>query len=843
MELLRNEINAVRNSLMNYAILCLLIITLPATIFSILNLISKGYLPDYGISIFETLFVLSLYIFRNIIGQEFKAHIITISFIVGGLAGNLFFGSVGDQFLSVIGIALITLFYGKKPGIIYFFLVFSGFLILQLLFSEHIVERHINYNEYFNDIRNWIISIITLVVTAIILIFSISYFYHFLINLVKDLEKKNNELDILNTAYKDVMAKLETSEKKYKGIFKTLKEGVILTDEEGNIIDCNQATEDILGIPKDTILTINLHTKNFNLVYPDLTPVPNEECPGVKTLINGLPIYNFEVGMQNEDNIKWLILNSATLKAEGYGVFLTLNDITDSKNLEKEQIIFNRYFETFLEHITDYVCFKDKEGKIVFCSQSLAQITGHCYWKELVGKNYDDIFPLEAAKNYKDEDNIVYQTGKKLLGSVNTFYDNNSEIRYEQTNKIPLFDENNNVVGIISISRDITEMLREKELIQEKEEKINLLLNSTAEGIYGIDVDGNCTFANKSCINMLGYSNEEELLGKNIHNLIHHSYGNGKTMDFKECNIHKAILQNIEIYNDEEVFWTKDGSKIDVEYFSFPQIQQDKVVGSVVTFIDISERKKTEKQIINFAKDLQKLNSDKDKFIRILAHDLKNPFNSIIGFSDYIIKNIDQINKEEIEEYSKIINESSEKAYTLLEEILLWLKVQSGQLIVQKNDIELRSIVLSIIENLSPLAQNKSIKLSCNIPQGIYIEADINMFKTILRNLITNSIKFTNENGEIEVMIENKEKKIKIIVSDNGIGMSQELARKLFTEQINHTEEGTKGEKGTGLGLTIIKELVHKHNELIWAESEIGKGSKFIFTMPKLIKQDNDSNL
>jgi len=191
-------------------------------------------------------------------------------------------------------------------------------------------------------------------------------------------------------------------------------------------------------------------------------------------------------------------------------------------------------------------------------------------------------------------------------------------------------------------------------------------------------------------------------------------------MAFSECSIQKTIIYNIETHCEDEVFWKKDGNKLEVEYFSFPQIQNGKVVGSVVTFIDISERKKTEKQIIGFAKDLQKLNSDKDKFIRILAHDLKNPFNSIIGFSDYIIKNIDNIEKEEIEEFSKMINESSEKAYTLLEEILLWLKVQSGQLSIQKINIELRSIVLSIIENLSPLAQNKSIKLSCNIPQNIW---------------------------------------------------------------------------------------------------------------------------
>ena len=213
----------------------------------------------------------------------------------------------------------------------------------------------------------------------------------------------------------------------------------------------------------------------------------------------------------------------------------------------------------------------------------------------------------------------------------------------------------------------------------------------------------------------------------------------------------------------------------------------------------------------------------------------------ILLSAEYIIQNLGSIEKDEIEEFTKMINDSSEKAYTLLEEILLWLKVQSGQLSVQKTKIELRNIVLNIIENLSPLAQNKSIKLNCNIPQDVYIEADINMFKTILRNLITNSIKFTNENGEIEVNIEEIEKRIMIIVADNGVGMSQDLAKNLFTDQVNQTEEGTKGEKGTGLGLTIIKELVQKHKELIWAESEIGKGSRFIVTMPKITKKDEET--
>ncbi|MDD4683658.1 MAG: PAS domain S-box protein [Bacteroidales bacterium] len=830
---LRQEMNAARDKLFKYSILSILILAIPAIVFSLIQIIKYGF--DINYVLFCSMFILisAIFLLRNKLSIILKSHIVGSLFLISGFIGNLFFGFSGGHFLCLIGIAIITVLYGKKLGIIYSIIALLGYIFIEYIILNNLFVREIDFNAFNANFISWIYALFTIFITAIILISSINYINKAFISLVKKLDKNNIELNILNSSYKDVFVKVEESERKYKAIFQTLNEGVILTDQEGNIIDCNKATEDILGASKSDLLSVNLHSKNFSFIYPNLSPVPDEECPGVKTLEKGVSISGFEVGLQQEDQIKWISLSSEPLKIEGYGVFLTLHDLTQKKKMEQEQVVFNRYFEAFLEHITDYVIFKDINGKIVFCSQSLAQLTGYSSWKNLIGKNYSDILPEESALQYESEDKIILSTGKRLEGKVNMFLGNDSEIRYEQTNKVPLLDEDMNVVGIISISRDITDLKREKDLIEEQEEKFNLILNSTAEGIYGLDLNGNCTFVNQSCIEMLGYSKGEELLGQNMHNLIHHSNANGEPISQYDCNINHTLQHGEEMSSDKEVFWKKDGTSLPVEYFSYLQINEGKIVGAVVTFLDITERKERSKQIINSTKKLQKLNSDKDKFIRILAHDLKNPFNSIIGFSEYIIDNLEEIDKNTIKEFTSIINESSENAYQLLEEILLWLKVQSGKLSVEKKEVELRQIVLNVIEGLKTNAQTKDIKLSCSIPESVYIESDINMLKTILRNLINNSIKFTDEKGEIEVKMEEKEDKINIIVSDNGVGMSKEEASRIFTNDSYQTKEGTNGEKGTGLGLTIIKDLVQSHDETIWAESEIGKGSDFIFTMPK----------
>ncbi len=827
---LKNEIKSVRDRLINYSLLALLVLATPIFVVSLIY--SFKVSNSFSIHFLEFGFIALIFAFRHKINSFLKANIVASLYVLAGIMGVYFFGISGGYFLSVIGIALITLFYGKRLGIIYSIIATLSFVIIQSLYFEGYIVRQIDYNEFNESLNNWIAAFFTLVITSFILIFSISIFYDYLSLLFTNLDTNNNQLNNLNLAYQNVLQQVEDSETKYKKIFQSLSEAVIVSDEEGNVIDCNDAAIKLFGFNREFFLSINLHTTDFKYFYPDLTPMHKEECPGKKSLDTGLPYRNIEIGFQTNEGIKWIIINSELFNIKGYGVYLTLHDITHEKQKTEELHVFNQYFSTFLNNISDFIYFIDKEGKILFCSQSFAHLNTKTSWKSLVGKAVIDVIPSGYADIYVKDDAQISSTGEAIIGKIEKHISYEGSDIYIQTSKWPICNDNDEVIGIIGISRDITEFVEEKNNLQNKTNMINLLLNSTAEGIYGMDLDGNCTFVNHACLKILGYNSEEEFLSKNTHNLIHHSHKDGSNMPIEECKIRLATDKGIEVSCEDDVFWKKDNTSIAVEYYSYPQIVDKKVVGGVVTFMDITERKENEKKLKNYNTELKRLNTDKDNFIRILAHDLKNPLNSIMGFSEFILSNYDDIDDHTIKEYCSIINESSIKTFELMEEILLWLKVQSGKLKSNPTQLEPYQIAESISKTLMPITQNKLITIENKIPSDLIIKADINMTKTIIRNLISNAIKYSQVGGKIIINSEKRDNETIIYVEDYGVGMSEKEVEDVFLPHNTQSKEGTMGEKGTGFGLLICNELVLKQDGKIWIESQEGKGSKFIFSLP-----------
>ena len=234
----------------------------------------------------------------------------------------------------------------------------------------------------------------------------------------------------------------------------------------------------------------------------------------------------------------------------------------------------------------------------------------------------------------------------------------------------------------------------------------------------------------------------------------------------------------------------------------------------------------------NNEKILKIMNEDKDRFISILAHDLKNPFNSLLGLTDLLKKNINKYDLNRIEKQVNIINKITHETYDLLESLLLWSKSQSGKLIFNSQKIVFSEICNKVIINLSPQAKIKKITINFNEPTKTILSADINMLKIILRNLISNAIKFTDTNGQIDVYTEKKHKNAIISIKDNGVGIKKENQEKIWDSTHPISTYGTANEKGTGFGLTVCKELVDKQGGKIWVESEFGKGSTFKFTLP-----------
>ena len=229
---------------------------------------------------------------------------------------------------------------------------------------------------------------------------------------------------------------------------------------------------------------------------------------------------------------------------------------------------------------------------------------------------------------------------------------------------------------------------------------------------------------------------------------------------------------------------------------------------------------------------IEELNASKDKFFSIIAHDLKNPFQTIIGFSEMQKEEIKSGNFAGIEEYAGLINTSAIQTFRLLENLLEWANSQRGKILYNPVPINLNELFNEEFIVLNDMAIEKNILLKSFFQDNLIIIADKNMIKTILRNLISNSIKFTHINGKVEVkaMVENSQ--VEISVSDNGIGMTKETVAKLFRIDINFSTSGTANEKGTGLGLLLCKEFVEKHGGKIWVESESGKGSTFKFFIP-----------
>ena len=238
------------------------------------------------------------------------------------------------------------------------------------------------------------------------------------------------------------------------------------------------------------------------------------------------------------------------------------------------------------------------------------------------------------------------------------------------------------------------------------------------------------------------------------------------------------------------------------------------------------------RQIRELNLQLEKLNQNKDRFITILGHDLKSPFTSILGFLELLTDDIRKFTIDEIESHVNIINDASKQTYNLLEDILVWAKTHSGKIPFNPQILDLHDVYTNIENVLSPGSEAKNLSLNYFSHHEIKVFADADMLKTILRNLVYNAIKFTNRGGFIHVTAVKAAGNVTISVSDNGVGIKAERLSGLFDISRIFTTTGTANEKGSGLGLILCKELVEINGGRIWVESEYGKGSNFVFTMP-----------
>jgi PAS domain S-box-containing protein len=320
----------------------------------------------------------------------------------------------------------------------------------------------------------------------------------------------------------------------------------------------------------------------------------------------------------------------------------------------------------------------------------------------------------------------------------------------------------------------------------------------------------------------------KEIIGKTIRDLW------GKKIFDKEFkpSIEKCLASGNPVFIQYEGPIPNGSYKI-IELNFYPHRKSNgKIDGIISTSKDITEQKKAEKALKQSEARLKELNTTKDKLFSIIGHDLKGPFNNILGFSELIVEGYENLEPEEIQKYNQLIYQLSKNVSELLENLLTWSRAQRQKLVVTPQNISLRFIVERCFNLLDHNAGHKQISLNNEIPSETIIYADEEMITTVIRNLISNSIKFTKSGGKITAGAKRIDGAVTIEISDTGVGINKEKIRNLFKPDVNHTNLGTDGEKGTGLGLLICKDFVEKNKGEINVESTPEEGTSFFIKLP-----------
>ncbi|MFO7828742.1 MAG: PAS domain-containing sensor histidine kinase [Bacteroidales bacterium] len=358
------------------------------------------------------------------------------------------------------------------------------------------------------------------------------------------------------------------------------------------------------------------------------------------------------------------------------------------------------------------------------------------------------------------------------------------------------------------------------------DETFKHLIKNSFDIIVLLDEKGNQQYVSESCEKILGYKPKELMNIPVIEEMVH-----PEDQEKTAAELQKMIV-GTSAGGAQYRHRHKNGGWVYLEAFGSNQIQNPNIRSIILNVRDITERKKAEQAVRESEIRLSELNATKDKFFSIIAHDLLSPFNSIVGFSNILANQIKQKDHEGIEKYAAIIKDSSEQALNLLTNLLEWSRAQTGKIKFNPEYFELITEINEVIELLSNPAQQKSINIHKDLPHNLPVFGDKLMIHAVLRNLISNAVKFTPGEGDIKISAEQKNDTILVSVEDNGVGIKEENRDKLFRLEGNYSMPGTQDEKGTGLGLLLCAEFIKIHGGNIDFESEAGKGSRFYFTLP-----------
>lgn len=530
-----------------------------------------------------------------------------------------------------------------------------------------------------------------------------------------------------------------------------------------------------------------------------LIKIQHQESPSLNEfdalkLVHELEVHQIELELQNKDLIK------------------ALEDTEAAKALY--EFAPSGYFTL------------DLESDIKALNLSAAKMLGKSR-SELINRKFNAFVAQEDLSVYKCFLTSVFESESKQVAEIRLSIDGNPSL-YVHIEGIVFNQSNQCLVTVI----DITQKKAAVTALKESEAKFRGIFDQSPVGAALVSMEEKFVKCNLALCNFLGYT-EDELLGKNFIEITHpedSEIGKEGLKMLIDGVCTSVKHQKRYKHKNNEQLWGEVSISIVRDAGNYP-------LYFLPVILDITEQKKVENKLKESETLLKELNKTKDTFFNIIAHDLRNPFNSIIGLSEVLVEKIKDNDLIDIEKIGNIIYNSSSNAFNLLTNLLEWARIQAGRIEFRPEMIDVNTLFQKIVDLQIETAGQKSIKIELCIPENTSLFADKEMIATIVRNLVSNAIKFSFEGSEIVISADVKDSAFLLSVSDNGTGMSDETISRLFLIDEVNPLKGTKNEKGTGLGLILCKEFVEQHHGQIMVESTLEKGSTFIVRIPVKVQR------
>ncbi len=396
--------------------------------------------------------------------------------------------------------------------------------------------------------------------------------------------------------------------------------------------------------------------------------------------------------------------------------------------------------------------------------------------------------------------------------------------------------------------------------LKKSEERNSLLLNSTGEGIFGVDNEGRCVFINPAGTDSLGYRDPSELIGKEIHELVHHSRADGSPLPRAACRASQTHITGMPAHVDDEVFWREDGTSFPVEYHSHPVYRGRTLMGAVVAFTDITERRRAEEALrkahraleeerallaqrveertseLNRANaELEKSAQAKDVFLASVSHELRTPLTTIMGLAECLADKLYGPLNGAQERTLATIQESSQHLLSLINDVLDVAKVEAGKMELNWDEVAALQLAEGSLRMVRQQAEKKGQRLESSVDPGVAtVSCDPRRLKQVLINLLDNAVKFTPEGGVVGLEIAGDRERDEVLISvrDDGVGIPREELGRLFRPFVQLGNTLTRSDGGTGLGLALVGRIVQLHGGRVEVESAPGQGSRFTVHIP-----------